>query len=739
MARELSIRITGDNSDFKTAAGDTEQAISGLEGKAKTSEASFRKLGAAIGSAFSLQALGRMAGQISQATGEIDDLSKKMGIAASATQELRFAAEQNGNSIAQVSNALALMGDKLVEGKGGAVAALERLGLSFEQVRALAPDKAFEAIGQALTGVTDPLERSNLAMELFGRSGSALLPTLTSDISALREQAREMGIVMSDDLVKAGDHLGDSWEAMQGRVQTAKAQALLPVFDLFTKLPQPIQTVIGIVSEFSGVLSGIALAVMAAGGPVAAFTAIGSALGTLGTAIAAIVTGPIGLLVAAVAGLTLVWVTWGDDISRIVKDTYTVIKTWLWDKLEPVLTPIIGLLKAIGDMFVAFGQLVGAVVLKVIDLHRQMVTAVIGWLVDKLQPIFKPLGVVIEALAGVFASMYRAVADTVQKLYTAVKTWLLDRFTSIVSGIQDKIEAVTGFFKKMHDAVVGHSWVPDMVRGIGAWFEQLQPVMVAPAQQATAEVSAAFNGMATTSVGAVTGLVTQSQTLFESMWSSLTGTGRRISDDTQGSFWSMAAGMVGAVRSAYEQTGDLARAIGDSFLDMGTRVLASVADFFIPGLGQLVMALAPELKKALEWVWNGLKSLFGKIWDGIKSIGKGIGGFFKGLFGGGDRPPIDMTDPRNWDLPPDPGLGPYGGDEAIPLAAGGIVRRPTLALVGEAGPEAVVPLDRWSGGRGSTITIDARGAFFPTRESLQQLADHIVRYLPDAATVYVSR
>ena len=39
------------------------------------------------------------------------------------------------------------------------------------------------------------------------------------------------------------------------------------------------------------------------------------------------------------------------------------------------------------------------------------------------------------------------------------------------------------------------------------------------------------------------------------------------------------------------------------------------------------------------------------------------------------------------------------------LATGGIVTSPTLALIGEAGPEAVVPLDRFHGGGGSTFNI----------------------------------
>ena len=59
-----------------------------------------------------------------------------------------------------------------------------------------------------------------------------------------------------------------------------------------------------------------------------------------------------------------------------------------------------------------------------------------------------------------------------------------------------------------------------------------------------------------------------------------------------------------------------------------------------------------------------------------------------------------------------PGLGGKGFDVPnIPeLADGGIVTRPTLALVGEAGPEAVVPLDRTRGmGTTNNVTINVNG------------------------------
>jgi phage-related minor tail protein len=59
------------------------------------------------------------------------------------------------------------------------------------------------------------------------------------------------------------------------------------------------------------------------------------------------------------------------------------------------------------------------------------------------------------------------------------------------------------------------------------------------------------------------------------------------------------------------------------------------------------------------------------------------------------------------------GIGGLGGGlmnelKGVPaMANGGIVTSPTLALIGEAGPEAVIPLDRAGGMGGINITVHA--------------------------------
>jgi SLT domain-containing protein len=58
-----------------------------------------------------------------------------------------------------------------------------------------------------------------------------------------------------------------------------------------------------------------------------------------------------------------------------------------------------------------------------------------------------------------------------------------------------------------------------------------------------------------------------------------------------------------------------------------------------------------------------------------------------------------------------PGLGGKGFDVPnIPmLAEGGIVTSATLAMIGEKGPEAVIPLDRMGQMGGNNVTIHVNG------------------------------
>ncbi len=96
----------------------------------------------------------------------------------------------------------------------------------------------------------------------------------------------------------------------------------------------------------------------------------------------------------------------------------------------------------------------------------------------------------------------------------------------------------------------------------------------------------------------------------------------------------------------------------------------------------------------------------------IKSYFETLLGFYKGIFNGIATLWNNTIGKLSFKVPSwVPGLGGKGFDVPnIPmLAQGGIVTSATLAMIGEKGPEAVIPLDRMGQMSGNSVTINVSG------------------------------
>jgi phage-related minor tail protein len=134
-------------------------------------------------------------------------------------------------------------------------------------------------------------------------------------------------------------------------------------------------------------------------------------------------------------------------------------------------------------------------------------------------------------------------------------------------------------------------------------------------------------------------------------------------------------------------------------------------------LAALVAAFVLAYKNS-ETFRNGVNALFNGIKKGVTASVDFIKGylnvvmnFYKSIFNGIASLWNNSIGKLSFSVPDwVPGLGGKGFDVPnIPmLADGGIVRSPTLALIGEKGPEAVVPLNR-AGGLSGGYTINITG------------------------------
>jgi uncharacterized membrane protein HdeD (DUF308 family) len=126
------------------------------------------------------------------------------------------------------------------------------------------------------------------------------------------------------------------------------------------------------------------------------------------------------------------------------------------------------------------------------------------------------------------------------------------------------------------------------------------------------------------------------------------------------------------------------------------------------GVALLVAALVVAYKK-FEWFKTGVDAIINGILGAFESVVNGaimmVNGIIRAYNAIPFRDNIDTIDHVDFGTIGAAATQVAGRMNLPKMAEGGIVSSPTLALIGESGPEAVVPLDRMNTGGGITINV----------------------------------
>jgi hypothetical protein len=208
----------------------------------------------------------------------MDKMSARTGVSTNALSELGFAAEQSGSSIEEIESSIRRMQKTIGTGKGEAIT---RLGLSLDKIKAMSPEEQFEAVAAAIDAIKDPTAKAAAAMEIFGKTGTSLLPMLGS-IKQLRAEARELGLSISPEDAKNAAALGDAWNRVKRSISggffaigAAIAPALTTASDAITKIVQIARKWIVENQGIIRTVAKVAVGVTAAG---AAFVVLGGTI-----------------------------------------------------------------------------------------------------------------------------------------------------------------------------------------------------------------------------------------------------------------------------------------------------------------------------------------------------------------------------------------------------------------------------------------------------------------------------
>lgn len=204
---------------------------------------------------------------------EYGDATKKaaesIGVGADALQELGHAAKLSGLSTEEMAGFLGILTRNMRAAKDGGeeqAKVFAKAGIAYKDSsgKLRGADEVMADVAAHFATLPKGAEKTALAMQLFGRSGARMIPMLNEGADGLanmRQEARELGLVMGGDALKASEEINDNIDRLgavtKGLWRGAIAPLLPAINDLVKQflewrkanaeiMRQRLQTVLGV-------------------------------------------------------------------------------------------------------------------------------------------------------------------------------------------------------------------------------------------------------------------------------------------------------------------------------------------------------------------------------------------------------------------------------------------------------------------------------------------------------------
>lgn len=322
-----------------------------------------------------------------------------------------------------------------------------------------------DLVGKTLGSTTNALGR--YGVELDGNASKAdklakIMQFMDASFGGAAEAAATAGLgplaVMKNQLSDLGEKVGTVLLPAMSQV----IGILGKVIDFLSGIDKDTLQFIITIASLAATLGPLAIGI---GQVIKVISTMSAVLKAGGGVMSMLSSGPIGLIIAAVAalavGVYLLIKNW-DTVVAFFKDLWEKVKGFFieaWESIKAFLAKIWQWVKDhIEWILMAINPLAGAVVL-----------IIKNW--DKISAFFQKLW---ADILGFFTSAKDKIIQTVTDLFNGVWTWLVEKFQAVVNKVKESLEKVKGFFKDLFNVVVGHSIVPDMVDAIIGEFDRMK-------------------------------------------------------------------------------------------------------------------------------------------------------------------------------------------------------------------------------------------------------------------------
>lgn len=353
-----------------------------------------------------------------------------------AYQEWSYVLSQNGIEIDKLKDATKTLENTINGSSASGVEAMKALGLSFEGMN---KEEAFNATIAALQGVDDETKKCSLATALFGEAYVDLMPLLNGTAegtSALKQQAHDLGIIMSDEMVASGVLFGDTLSNMNLVLDSVKNQigaALLPVITDLMNL------VIGAMPQITSLISAF----------VPQITAMFEQL--------------IPSITTIIENLLPVVIELIGNLMPLISEVFSSLLPPLLSLIQRLIPPLTQILQAILPIIISLIQKLTPLFQPIINLLTPILNLAIAILspcislIDKILPpltsLLNAVIPVIQTLTNVFSGVAEVLSGALMGAFTAMAP-IIESFKTILSGLSDFVSGVfTGNWSKAWNGV----------------------------------------------------------------------------------------------------------------------------------------------------------------------------------------------------------------------------------------------------------------------------------------------
>lgn len=395
---------------------------------------------------------------------EIDKMSQKIGISAEAYQEWAYVFERSGTDVNNLQAGMKTLSTVIADAATGSESAAEKLsavGLSIEDLNGLTQEQQLEMVVSALQDMGSGAERTAAATDLLGKSATdmaAVLNMTAEDTAALRQEAEDYGMVMSDEAVAASAAFEDSLSRLKDTLSGTKNGIVGEVLPSITQLMDGIADLVAgnenAAQEIEDGVNGLISSVS---------DMIPQALDLLMTIIDGVADAAPQIISTLVTGIVEVLPELADAAIEVIGALVDGVIDALPALIDAAVSIITKLCEMLGDP-VQLG--------KVLDAALEIVMAIVGGLIDNVDELIDAAFTLIDGLIEFLTepgNLEKLVLTAIE-LTLKIGEGLIKAIPQLLTSVVKLITNIKDTFTKTDWKSIGKNIVDGLLNGLkNAW------------------------------------------------------------------------------------------------------------------------------------------------------------------------------------------------------------------------------------------------------------------------------